>query len=160
MTRGQRAATQADRAEPAVSEPVLLASIDGRFPARAVREAVRLAGKDGAVYVISTARILGSAFGLPHPGLYPSRRERETHRQTVADVVRRIERLGPRARGEVLAARHAAKMLARRARQHGCAHIVVSAGPRPRLTWLSWAGEPYRVQRRAQVPVHVIVDEH
>ncbi|MGH3096597.1 MAG: hypothetical protein ACRDMV_11450 [Streptosporangiales bacterium] len=146
-----------DAAAPAAR--VLLASVDGWFSRQALREAMRLAGPRGGVYVVSTARVYGSGFGLPHPGLYPNRSEREAHRKAVADAVRAVERTGRAARGEVLATRHAAKMVARSARKQGCTRIVVGAAPRPRFTMLSWAGEPYRLERRAKVPVHLVVDD-
>lgn len=135
---------------------VLLGSVDGSFPDGAVRRAAELAGPDGRVYVVSTARVYGTSFGLPHPGLYPNKSEREEHRRAVAAAVRAIDRAGSHAEGEVLATRHAARMLGRRARQRGCSHIVVSAGPRPRMPLFSWAGEPYRLARRARVPVEVV----
>lgn len=140
------------------STRVLLASIDGRFTRQALREALRLAGPRGGVYVVSTARVYGSGLGLPHPGLYPNRSERAAHRQAVADAVRSVERTGRAARGEVLATRHAAKMIARTARKYDCTQIVVGAGPRPKLGMLAWTGEPYRLERRAKVPVHLVVD--
>lgn len=137
---------------------VLLACVDQSFPAEAVQEAThRAAG--GGVYVLSAARIYGSPFGLPHPSLFPSKREREAHKATVANAVRACEQHGVQARGEVMATRHAARMIARRARQHGCAEIVVSADPRPRFARLSWAGEPYILCRRSQVPVKIVVEE-
>lgn len=135
---------------------VLLGSVDATFPDDAVRRAVELAGPDGRVYVVSTARVYGTSFGLPHPGLYPNKSEREQHRRAVADAVRAVERAGPHAEGEVLATRHAARMLGRRARQRGCSQVVVSAGPRPRVALFSWAGEPYRLARRVRVPVEVV----
>lgn len=138
---------------------VLLASVDGRFSQQALREAMRLAGPRGGVYVVSTARVYGTGLGLPHPGLYPNRSERAAHRQAVADAVRAVERTGRAARGEVLATRHAARMLARSARKQDCTQIVVDAAPRSLLGMLGWPGEPYRLQRRAKVPVHLVVDD-
>lgn len=142
-----------------IATTVLLGSVDASFADDAVRRAVELAGPQGRVYVVSTARVYGTSFGLPHPGLYPSKSEREQHRRAVADTVRAIERAGRQAEGEVLATRHAARMLGRRARQRDCSHIVVSAGPPPRMTLFSWAGEPYRLARRARVPVEVVTGE-
>lgn len=138
---------------------ILLATVDQTFPDSAIDEAVRRAGDKGEIYVVSAARIYGTAFGLPHPGLYPSKREREAHKKAVAAVVRACERAGREAAGEVMATRHAARMLARRAREHGCAEIVASAAPWSRMVMLGWAGEPYRLARRSRIPVHLVESE-
>jgi len=54
---------------------VMLAS-DGRqdYSPRAVARAAALAG-DGPVAVVTIAKIYGSSFGLPHPGLLPTNAE-------------------------------------------------------------------------------------
>src|SRR4029079_5894925 len=55
---------------------VLLAS-DGRhdFSSRAVARAAALAGDGGHVAVVTIAKIYGSSYGLPNPGLLPTKRE-------------------------------------------------------------------------------------
>lgn len=135
---------------------VMLASVDASFSRDAIAEAVRRSGPEGRVYVVSVARIHGSAFGFPHPGLYPNKREREEHRTVVAKAIRALEKSGITARGEVVATRHAARTLAARAQKRGCEQIVVSAQPRSRLGALSWSNEPHRLASKVRgIPVTV-----
>lgn len=140
----------------AVLGPVLLASITQRFPEAAIKEAIDCASDTTGVYVVSAARIYGTALGMPHPGLYPNKQERAAHKTAVATAVRTCEQTGIAASGEVMATRHPARMLARRARQHGCSAIVISAGDRPRLTMINWSGEPYRLPKKTELPVQLI----
>lgn len=135
---------------------VLLASVDGSFSRKAIAEAVSRSGPDGRVYVVSVARIHGTAFGFPHPALYPNKQERAEHRAAVAKAIRALEKSGITARGEVVATRHAARTLAGKARRRECEQIVVSARPRSRLGVLSWSNEPHRLAGKVRgIPVVV-----
>lgn len=140
---------------------VLLASESRRIPAAAVERAAQLAAPAGApVHVLSVARVWGTSLGLPSPGLLPTRQEWDEQRAVVDGAVRALEARGVEARGSVIGTRAAAKRIASEARRLGCEAIVMGADP-PRSRWLRdfiWSQEPYRVERRADVPVHLVVE--
>jgi nucleotide-binding universal stress UspA family protein len=127
----------------------------------AVAKAAELAKPIGAsVHVLAIARIHGVGFALPAPGLYPNRQEMQERRETIARAIQRLKGQGVRADGHVLGTRKATKRILREAERLGCEAIVMGAdAPRNRvLADLMWSQEPYRVQRRAPVPVHLVVD--
>ena len=140
---------------------VLLASEGRAIPAAAIERAAELArAGGGSVHVFSVARVWGSGFGLPNPGLLPSKREWDEQRVVVADAVQALKKRGVEATGHVLATRKATRRIVREAERLGCGVIVMAADP-PRnrlLADLMWSQEPYRVRRRAKVPVHLVTD--
>ena len=141
---------------------VLLASEDREIPRAAVDLAARMAKRSGApVHVFSLARIWGTSFGFPNPGLFPSKREWDQQRQNVQKAVARLERKGVRADGRVVGTRNGAKRIVREAARLGCDAIVMGADPmRGALVRnFMWSQEPYRVRRRARVPVFLVVDQ-
>ena len=128
----------------------------------AVAKAAELAKPIGAsVHVLAIARIHGVGFALPAPGLYPNKQEMRERRETVAHAIETLKGQGIEADGHVLGTRKATKRILREAERMGCEAIVMGAdAPRNRvLADLMWSQEPYRVQRRARVPVHLVVDE-
>jgi len=138
---------------------VLLATEGRAIPMAAVERAAELARESGGgVHVFCIARVWGTSFGMPNPGLMPSRHEWDQHRNVVGDAVAALEKHGVDATGNVLATRKATKRIVREAERLGCNAIVMAADPpRNRLVAdLMWSQEPYRVQRRAKVPVHLV----
>jgi nucleotide-binding universal stress UspA family protein len=138
---------------------VLLASEGRRFPAEAVDFATRLATPAGApVHVLSIARVWGTALGFPNPNLYPSKQEWDEQYDLVGKAVRLLESRGLKATGQVIGTRNAAGRIVGVARQTRCDAIVMAAEP-PRH-WLVadflWTQEPYRVRRRARLPVYLV----
>ncbi|MFZ0558529.1 MAG: hypothetical protein WAM55_04495 [Methylovirgula sp.] len=74
---------------------ILLASEGRRIPAEAVEFAANLSRKSkAAVHVFMIARVWGSSFGLPHPGLMPTKREWQQQRDLVAEAVRLLQQRG------------------------------------------------------------------
>jgi len=140
---------------------ILLASEGGPIPPAAVEFAVRLARNAQApVHVLVIARIWGSAFGLPHPGLMPTKREWQRQRELVAEAVDRLKRRGVEVSGQVISSRNAAKRILAEARRRG-SEAVVMAAPAPRHWFVAdfiWGQDPYRVRRRAKVPVYLVVE--
>ena len=138
---------------------MLLASEGRAIPAAAVERAAELARESGGgVHVFSVARVWGTSFGFPNPGLQPNRHEWKEQRAIVEDAVRALERRGVAATGHVLGTRKATKRIVGEAQRLGCTSIVMAADP-PRNRFVSdlmWSQEPYRVQRRAKVPVHLV----
>ena len=141
---------------------VLLASEDREIPRAAVDLAARMAKRSGApVHVFSIARIWGTSFGFPNPGLFPSKREWDQQRRNVEKTVARLERKGVKADGRVIGTRAGAKRIVREAARLGCDAIVMGADPprSPVIRNFMWSQEPYRVRRRADVPVFLVVDQ-
>ena len=112
-------------AQPAVRCEVLLASDGGRgFSDRAIAEAAALAAS-GPVAVLTVAKIYGSAYGMPNPGLLPTRGEVEDRHRWVNDAIGALERGGVSADGQVAATRRAARLIARVARLRGARVVVM-----------------------------------
>jgi nucleotide-binding universal stress UspA family protein len=151
-------------ADPSLSTPrrVLLASEGREIPDDAIAFAARLASQGGGeVHVFSVARVWGTSLGLPNPGLLPSKREWEEQRSLVEKAVKGLKRHGVKADGHVLATRKATKRIAGEAERLRCDAIVMAADP-PRNRFvadLMWSQEPYRVRRRAKVPVYLVTPD-
>ena len=113
------------------------------------------------MHVFSIARVWGSSFGFPNPGLQPTRHEWKEQRAVVGEAVKALERRGVDATGRVLGTRKATKRIVAEAERLRCTAIVMAADPpRNRLVAdLMWSQEPYRVRRRAKVPVHLVTSE-
>ncbi len=142
------------------STGVLLASEGREIPDAAVEAAARRAREEGGpVFVFSIARVWGTAFGFPNPGLLPTRQEWDEQREIVDSAVKRLRKRNVDASGEVVGTRKGAKRIISAASQHGCEAIVMAADP-PRSRLVSdfiWSQEPYRVRRRAHIPVELVV---
>ena len=138
---------------------MLLATEGRAIPPAAVERAAELAREQGgSVHVFSVARVWGTSFGFPNPGLLPTREEWKDQHAVVGDAVKALEKRGVDATGRVLATRKATKRIVGEAERLGCNAIVMAADPpRGRLVAdLMWSQEPYRVRRRAKVPVHLV----
>jgi nucleotide-binding universal stress UspA family protein len=143
-------------------ERLLLASEGRAIPTMAIEFAARLAQRGGRqVHVFCVVRVWGTGLGLPNPGLMPSKREWDAQRAVVGDAVEALERRGLKAKGHVLATRKATKRILGEAERLGCGAIVMAAdAPRNRfLADLMWSQEPYRVRRRANVPVYLVTED-
>ena len=141
---------------------ILLASEGRAFADAAIKQTIDLARQSNAsVHVFSIARVHGVAFGLPSPGLLPTKREWAEQREIVAKTIRRLERKGIKADGHVLGTRNATKKILAEAAQHESEVIVMGADPdRNRFSGnLLWSQEPQRVRRRAKIPVVLVVEE-
>jgi len=103
----------------------MLAS-DGRqdYSPRAVARAAALAGSQ-PVAVVTIAKIYGSSFGLPHPGLLPTKDELAERQRWVEGAIRTLRAAGAPADGQVAATRRTARKLAAVARARGARVIVI-----------------------------------
>lgn len=139
---------------------VLLASEGRPISKGAAEKASELArAADGPVHVFVVARIHGTGFALPNPWLRPNAREWEEQRENVAAAIRVVERSGVQADGNILGTRKATKRIVDEAERLGCEAIVMGADP-PRNRVVAdflWSQEPYRVRRRARIPVHLVL---
>jgi hypothetical protein len=104
---------------------VLLAS-DGRrdFSQRAVAQAAALAGS-GPVAVVTIAKIYGTQFGMPHPGLLPNKQELAERHGWVEGAIRQLKKSGIAADGQVAATRRPTKKLAAVAQVRGVTVVVI-----------------------------------
>ena len=114
--------------QPTSQAAVLLASSGAPFSRAALRRARELAGGQ-PVAVLSILKIYGSSFGLPNPGLMPTRREREEQLQNVTKAINDLERRGCAADGQVAATRSAGRMIAKVARTRQVQYVVMDAHP-------------------------------
>jgi hypothetical protein len=140
---------------------IMLASEGRRIPSDAVEFAAQMALKaEAPVHVFIIARIWGSAFGMPHPGLMPTKREWQVQRDLAAEAVDRLKRRGVEATGQVVSSRNAGKRILAEAKRRRPEAIVMSAPP-PRHWFIAdfiWDQEPYRVRRQAGTPVYLVVE--
>ena len=142
-------------------ERILLASEGRAIPAAAIEFVARLARpRKASVSVFSIARIHGSAYGFPSPGLLPNKREWQEQRDLVASAVKTLRKRGFEADGAVVGTRKAAARICAQASALGADVIVMAAEPpRNRVAAdFMWTQEPYRVRRKARVPVYLIPD--
>jgi hypothetical protein len=105
---------------------VLLASTGTPFSQPALRRARELAGGE-PIAVLTILKIYGSAFGLPNPGLMPTRREREEQLGHVRRAIGQLERRGGCADGQVAATRRAGRMLAKVASARQVRYVVMDS---------------------------------
>src|SRR3989454_3231106 len=105
---------------------VLLASEGREIPPRAIEFAARIAGRSQApVQVFSIARVHGTSFGFPNPGLLPTRHEWDEQRRLVTAAVKALKRHGLEASGHVVGTRKATKQ-DRKSTRLNSSHLVIS----------------------------------
>lgn len=123
--------------------------------------AIDLAARFGVpVHVFAIARVHGTNLGFPHPGLLPTRAEWDAQRAGVRRAVAALRDRGLDSEGRVVGTRSAAKQIVAEAERLGCGAIVMGADP-PRGPFVAdflWSQEPYRVRRRARVPVYLVLE--
>jgi hypothetical protein len=81
------------------------------------------------VAVLSILKVYGSQFGLPNPGLLPTRREREEQLAIVQRAITDLEGRGCTADGQVAATRSAGRTIAKVARARDVRYVVMDAHP-------------------------------
>ena len=118
--------------QPTAPAAVLLAS-DGRrgFGSRAVARAAALAGTE-PVAVVTIAKIYGSSFGLPAPGLMPTKDEMNERLDWIRDALARLEGKGVEADGQVAQTRRAVRTIGRIARTRAVHVVVIESAQQPR----------------------------
>jgi hypothetical protein len=144
---------------------MLLATEGRSIPDATIDRVIELADMsdpaDAHVRVLSIARVHGVAFGLPNPGLLPTKAELAEQNEIVRSAIKRLKRRGLQATGHVIGTRKATARICEEATRHECQAIVMSADPdRNRLAGdMLWSQEPQRVRRRAKLPVFLVVEE-
>jgi nucleotide-binding universal stress UspA family protein len=155
---GSRAPTTKPRARR--YKRILLASEGRPFSDEAIAEVLAIAAPHAYVRVLSVARVHGVAFGMPNPGLLPTKREWAEQRDAVASAIKRLKRRGLNADGHVVGTRNATKMILNEATAYRCETVVMGADPdRNRLVANAiWEQEPQRVRRRCKLPVYLALE--
>jgi hypothetical protein len=147
------------RLDPQPVEPraVLLAT-DGRRPLspQAIERAAALASP-GGVAVLAIAKIYGTQFGLPHPGLMPTRDEVDLRRGWIADAIGALERRGVAADGQLAATRKPIKLIAKVALARSVAHVVVDAGESTGVRRMIEGETGVDVRRRLRGAAEVVI---
>jgi nucleotide-binding universal stress UspA family protein len=140
------------------ADRLLIASEGRPIPWAVLQQAFELARpRTAEVRVITIARVYGTSLGFPNPGLLPSKREWDAQRVIVRETVAALEKAGFTASGHVVGTRRATKRILAEAASFGAGAIVMGCdGDRGRLGDFSWAHEPYRVARKARVPVYLV----
>jgi nucleotide-binding universal stress UspA family protein len=138
---------------------ILLASEGRPFSDEAIAEVLAIAAPRAYVRVFSVARVHGVAFGMPNPGLLPTKREWADQRDAVASAIKRLKRGRLTADGHVVGTRNATKMILKEATAHRCEAVVMGADPdRNRMIANAmWDQEPQRVRRRCKLAVYLAV---
>ncbi len=114
--------------QPTTEAAVLLASPGAPFSRAAVRRARELAAGQ-PVAVLSILKVYGSTFGLPNPGLLPSRRERDEQLKIVNQAITQLERGGCTVDGQIAATRSAGRTIAKVARTRRVRYVVMDTRP-------------------------------
>lgn len=85
------------------------------------------------VAAVIIARLHGYAFGMPNPGLLPTRKEKQAVQAHLEKAIGELHRLGAKAIGEVAITRSPAKVFTRAARGQGVRMVVMDAQPGSRV---------------------------
>ena len=110
--------------QPTAPAAVLLASTGEAFSKAAIRRAHELAAGE-PVAVLTILKVYGSQFGLPNPGLLPTRREREEQFTLMQRTIAALERRGSTVDGQIATTRSAGRTIAKVARVRGVRYVVM-----------------------------------
>jgi nucleotide-binding universal stress UspA family protein len=145
------------RSGPVPAGPILVASAGDPFPEAVLDAVVDVAGQERPeVVVLSVARIWGTALGLPHPGLYPTRREMDDQWAVVDTAADRLKAKGFPVRTAVVRARHPGRAIARSADRLGAGLVVIAAPGGRRITRILRGNPPAEIARRTGVAVRPV----
>jgi hypothetical protein len=133
--------------QPTQQAAVLLASAGDPLPRAMVLQGVE-AADGGDVAVVTVARIYGSAWGLPNPGLMPTKREMEIQRGLVEAALAIITAKGANAWGQVVTSRNAGRSIARVAQARGAGRVLVVVPDAPRWRQVVEGDLVRAIQRR------------
>jgi K+-sensing histidine kinase KdpD len=106
--------------------------------------------------VLGIAKIYGTAFGLPHPGLQPTKTEWELETTIVHEAADELRRRGFDVRIAMSRARNVPKMIARWGRAKNFHAIVVPEPERPGWRRAIEGQIQNEIGRRCDIPVHVV----
>ena len=121
-------------------------------------KAMELARPEKAsIFVMTIARVWGTSLGFPNPGLQPSKAEWTEQRLIARHAVDAFEKAGFDSYAVVLATRRARKRVLQEARHRDIDAIVMGCDRNRGLVGdFLWSHEPYRVARKARIPVYLV----
>jgi hypothetical protein len=73
----------------------------------------------GHITVLTVARLWGTSFGLPNPGLRPSKAEMDVQKEIMFSALNRLEKAGIEADGHIVTTRHPSKSIEKQVQQRG-----------------------------------------
>ena len=150
-------ATVPPRAIPDPPRRILLASPGVPFSHDVIGRTIALATPGQAkITVLSIARVYGTSFGFPNPGLQPNRLEIEEQRRIIEDAAGILRRKGFEVRVAMSKSRNAAKMISRWGKAKNFHAIVVPDPPRPKWRRTIEGDLTQEIERRCGIPVHAV----
>ncbi|MEO9176428.1 MAG: universal stress protein [Gaiellales bacterium] len=157
VTLRRRVVTPPDPSELTVDR-LIIASEGRAIPYAVLQRAFELARpRTAEVRVITIARVFGTSMGFPNPGLLPNQREWDEQRLIVRQTVLSLKKAGFEASGNVVGTRKATRRILAEVTAFQADAVVMGCDrDRGRLGDFSWAHEPYRIARKAHVPVYLV----
>ncbi|MDI9349204.1 MAG: hypothetical protein QM537_04285 [Candidatus Symbiobacter sp.] len=104
------------------------------------------------VHLFTIARIFGSSFGMPNPGLMPNKREWQEQHDLLAAAQKSLKKSGVAASALVVSSRNPIKRIIAEAKHVNATHLVIEAPPRKHwlIAHLFWDQQAYAIGKRAQ----------
>lgn len=112
--------------QPTAPATVLLASSGAPFSKAAIGRARELAAGE-PIAVLTILRVYGSTFGMPNPGLMPTRKERDQQVAVVGKAIDALERRGCAVDAQIAQTRSAGRTIAKVARARRVRFVVMDA---------------------------------
>ena len=133
--------------QPTTPAAVLLATTGEPFSKAAIRRAHELAAGE-PVAVLTILKIYGSQFGLPNPGLLPTKREREEQFTLMQRTIAALERRGATVDGQIATTRSAGQTIAKVARVRNVRYVVMDDRPQTGIGRFAQSSVVATVRRR------------
>jgi len=145
--------------QPTAQAAVLLATTGEPFSKAAIRRARELAAGE-PVAVLSILKVYGSQWGLPNPGLLPTRKERDQGLAVVQRAITSLERQGGTADGQVAATRSAGRTIAKVARVRKVRYVVMDEPDQSGMGRVTQGGVLAAVRRglRSRAELELVAD--
>jgi len=137
--------------------PIIVASAGDPFPPEVLAKVADLAGDTRPpVFIVSIARIWGTALGLPNPGLFPTRQEMTEQGARVEAARTALVQRGFPVQTTVIRARKASKAIVRYAETCGCRVLVIAAPACSRWQRIFFGDVPSEIKRRTTIQVEAV----
>ncbi len=151
------AAKAAPRSVPDPPRRILLVSNATPIDAGVLRTVVELGSPERAkITVLGIARVYGTAFGLPNPGLRPTSGEWDAQRAYVEDAAKALRKEGFDVRTALARARNAPKVINRWVVARNFHAVVIPDPDRPRWRRTIEGDLKHEIERRCGIPVHAV----
>ena len=98
--------------------------------------------------MLTILKVYGSQFGLPNPGLLPTRREREDQFALMQRTIAALERRGDTVDGQIATTRSAGQTIAKVARVRNVRYVVMDDRPQTGIGRFAQSSVVATVRRR------------